>query len=473
MLIKTISLQSITYVALVFSVAQLFISVTVYAQTTVAKDQPEQKTKWALGQENTTQAEEKEGTKSLEPLPLVPDTEVTEVESSALEEDSAKTVFNRELLTRLNTQFESLQEALKTEDTFSLRLAELYAEYGDLLIRARRYEEASDVYTQALHIRKVNFGIYSAEQLQLLNVLSKISAALNDSDKLIVYLQRAISIQNKNAEISNHVIDMALRAGHYYIDQFYKEPRSYGIRQGHLEKAKYYFDYVFTKNQGRTLKEKSLPYGELLLISHLENTLIEQMPLVYDRTFYTGSVSTIGSTSSLQALELEKEYHYLRGAYVRSVAYLKSYIQAATTQENGKEIANALLAWADNQMLFGRKLEAAKYYKLAYEQARDVFSEQELRERFTYPMQIPAYNYLHERDNEFASDKVIPVPLSFSVGADGSISNVKSLEGSEDVEKYLTRARRKVRQLNFRPAIVDGDTVAVNEFVYPVKVVVN
>lgn len=381
--------------------------------------------------------------------------------------------FDRQLVAELDAQQKRLLLALEQEDAFSLKLSEAYGEYGALLLESGRIDEANDVYTQALHIQKVNHGIYSVEQLYFLKKLFQTAVELDDTELVDRYLNKANTIEKKNENlVSEHVGEMYVRAGHFYLDQYYQQSRRYKVKLSLLREARSYFERTLTRFQDNAITKETLPYGELLLVGYLENALLREMPLIFDGSTERFNVSAI-TASSNDVRELERDYWYVKGAYRRSFRSFNDYVRKARADGDLQEEVNAMLFWADTLILFKRNREATKYYKLAWEKSQEINPSEQLDGRFNQPQRIPAYHYLIERESDADTQQSIQVPITFSVAKDGSVSNIQMIDSSDDHQKYFASARNEASDLSFRPAIIDGDTAAVEEFSYEVKVRAN
>ena len=405
---------------------------------------------------------------------------VTEVELQTIV-DPVPNRFDRQLLADLDLHQQRVFDALEEEDAFSLKLSELYSEYGALLIKGGRLDEAREVFSQALHIQKVNHGIYSIEQLYYLNKLFEIELQLdtNQDDELIEqYLGRAISIEKKNKDVSSHDLDeMLINAGHYFLDVYYRQTRRLDIQLDSLRSARHYFNQVLLRNT--KLDKEFIPYGELFLVTYLESNIISDLPLIIDNArspFSTSSERLFrGSeqrsrTQASQAFQLERDFKYLRNSYNRGFNVFNSYIRKAQNDGNTEDVVRALLGWADTLTLFNRSEEASEYYKLAWTEAQSIDSNQNWLDEFNQPKLIPAYEYLVDRQTQQAPEGELSMPLILSVTKDGSVSEVQGVGISEEQAKQFKSVRKDALKLNFRPAIMNGETIDTNEFAYEARV---
>ena len=406
---------------------------------------------------------------SVEQADLIAEQEVVllrELEASEAE----KNIFDRQLIAQLNAKEQEIIQAVQKEEAFSPRLGEIYLEYGSLLKRMRRWEEANDILGQALHIQKINNGIYSSDQLHVLKELMDLASLSRDEERVEAHLSRAALISDENQQIEDDqsLIDIFITAGHYFLDQYYLlGRRSIAQRTESLIRANNAFQYVIRRYQFTTFDEYSLPYGELLLISHLENNLALAAFSAFNRNAFGSALSGVEFSSEQDS----RYFFYLRGAYERGQRYLGQYLDKARREGSHEEIFNALIAVADTHFLRGDVVNASKNYKAAWEHGQKYgfgeFADMELNN----PKQLPAYPYLLERDTEVAGD-FVSVPLAFSLSSSGRVTNIQPIE-DESLQEYYNKARLQLRELNFRPAIVNGSMVAMEEYIYPIDIATN
>lgn len=390
-----------------------------------------------------------------------------------VQQEEKISAFDRQLITELDVYQKRLITALAEEDAFSLKLSEVYSEYGALLLKAGRSDEANAVFNQAMHIQKVNHGIYSQEQLYFLKQLLAAAIAKDDEEAVENYLTRAIAIENKSEGlVSEDIDDMFLLAGHYYVDQYYQLSRRYKTKLSYLRNARNYFEQILARSRNTPLAEVSLPYGELMLVGYLENNLIHEMPVVINSGVERFNASTL-SASSEQLGELTRDYRYVKGAYGRSFRSFNNYIRKAREGGDSEDIVSALLSWADTLILFNRTREASNYYRQAWQESQEIFSTEKMNSLFQEPQRIPAYDYLIDRNDESLTKDIVNVPLIFSIEKDGSVTNIELVDSSDEQKEYSVAATNEARSLNFRPAIINGDITAVDQFTYEIPVAVN
>ena len=378
--------------------------------------------------------------------------------------------FSKESIGSLDAEYQKLLAVLKTEDAFSLKLAESYMEYGNLLAKFQRYDEAKKTFTEALHILKVNHGIYAYEQLSALRALTDLAIDDNQSEDLVTYLNRIGNLVRKDQNAYDDQLDkMFLRAGYYYIDLF-KTTRNGNLKRlEHLVNAKRIFNSVLEQNKKELLSSNRLPYSELLLVSYLESTLVEKLPAVFQRD-RDNDITSLRTGSGQAPKTVASDSYYLQGSFRRALRYADRYLVRARLENDEEHISRALLAQADLNILFGFEDEAAKLYKATWQYGVDSTSIN--TSEMNQPVRIPDFNYLGDYDFNARNQKVISVPVSFTVAADGRISKITSLALDEDKQTYYSKAKRALRKMSFRPALIEGDVEKVENFIYSVPVLV-
>lgn len=396
------------------------------------------------------------------------DDESAEVALDVNETETAKeSLFDPQLIAEIEALRARLSDIAVTESPYSLRLAESYSEYGALLYKAKRYEEALRAFADALHIQKVNHGIYAVEQYNSLSMMVEIARAMDLDKKMEAYLGRALMIDKKVGDVDNaDVVNMFVQAGHYYLDQYYKSAREFEIRVAHLKKARQYFEHVVDHHGQSPLSERSLPYGELLLVSYLESTQINLLPISNSRD--NGLFLTRPNRNQQNAYSDERLIsRYVQKSFDRSSKYIQGYLQKAKQEQNQVEIVNALLASADTHLLFGYRQNAASLYKLVWQEAQKLPSDQALVSRLENPTIIPNYDYLLDRNQRIAETLLGPMSLSFSLSKEGRVANIEVMSAEKTTRRSVFSARVAFSELRFRPPIVAGEMVAAEQVTFP------
>lgn len=365
----------------------------------------------------------------------------------------------------LSQQFAKLRKTLETEDSFSLRLAEDYFSYGMLLRDNGDYDEAVEAFVDALHIQKVNHGIYSPEQRPILKALFDTHYALGNVEDFEDYLERILWVEAKNPNLKDDFsFKMLLMVGNQYIDEFLKKPIAGQNSVQTLLRAKHHLNAAFTRHKDKPLTVAVMPYGELALISFLESQLFAHV----DKTSSLED-PRLRSSQNLSGRELALA-SYLSNSFPRGTGLLKSYLKKAQSEENLPHVVSALIALGDFNQLFRRHLDAAEYYQLAWQQAQNLAPDHELLESFEAPIALPAFQYALEREPVLPTRPTVLVPLKLGISPRGRVTEISAANDSEFSRTYFSKARRLAKRLTFRPRIVAGELLANDNFAYQQRV---
>jgi tetratricopeptide (TPR) repeat protein len=365
----------------------------------------------------------------------------------------------------LEQQFTKLQKTLETADGYSLELAEDYFSYGLLLRDDAQYDAAIEAFIDALHIQKVNNGIYSPEQRPALKALFETHYALGNVEEFEDYLERILWVESKNPELEDDFsYKMLVMVGNQYIDQFLRKPIAGQSSVQTLLRAKHHLNAAFKRHRDKPLTVALMPYGELALISFLESQLLDD----------------VDKTASLEDPRLRSSRHidgselalasYLANSFPRGSGLLRSYLKKAQTEENLPHVVKALVALGDFNQLFKRHNEAAEYYRLAWTQAQNLPEGHEARALLSAPVSLPAFQYTVDREPVLPTRPTTLIPLRIDIGENGKVDDVRLGNDLEETQKYFSRARRMARRTLFRPVVVDGEPQAIQDPEYQQRV---
>ncbi len=109
-------------------------------------------------------------------------------ESSAADQQSAEEQAQAMALAReLEQRYGGIESLRETVGIYHPSLAEAYVDLAIFLRENGRYEEAADVNDQALQITRINSGLYSEDQLPIIQALLANHGALRDWDEVDKY----------------------------------------------------------------------------------------------------------------------------------------------------------------------------------------------------------------------------------------------------------------------------------------------
>ncbi len=367
-----------------------------------------------------------------------------------------------ELRESLERQFQVIREIEEEEDAFSENLGESYLAYGKLLAQAGRLDEASEMYAKALHLAKINNGVYAIEQRPVLRAVFEMHAVTQDVDKMEASLRQVVWLEKKHPKIRDaYSYDMVVRLGNLYIDQYLRDPRITELTLERLNDAIFYLKYAVNRYGDSPLSERVMPYGELALLYLYKTQIINELGRpIYDQQRFR----------SYTDLDKAPTVHSRRSFLGRAVKYLNDYGRKAETEGELEHQVRAARDLGDLYLLFNRGAEAARYYNQAWLLAAELDDDHELVKSFEQPEKIPNFNYAGDRLSAADDRPIAEVPLTMNIDRYGRVEKVLTKAGEGPFPKLITRAKRASRKMVFRPAVENGQLVATNDFSHEVKV---
>jgi len=386
------------------------------------------------------------------------DPSVPEVITEPAPASKSSVINDAQLRRDVDAAYAALTKTLEEEDSFSPALGEHYLAYGHILLKAGQPRDARKAFASALHIQKVNHGIYDLQQRHILKSMFDAHYILDEPDDYEDVLRRILWLEDKNDGYKDDLsYDMILKVGNANIDRFLRRPSASELALSYLSKAKRYFQYAVRRFGDVPLTEKKLPYGELALVSLLEGTTqprLERPPQDRFAAFDMTRANRIGVGEHKRAVKQHAQKIHLGGD-----KDLRQYFMKAEAEGNQREIVHALLSLGDMAQLFQRTPLAHRYYVSAWEGAQDLANDDPLRTQMNQPVQLPAFNYAMERKHV---ERRLPsklIPMSFDVLPSGKSTNILPMADDSEHIEYYKSARRSLRKLTFRPAIIDGEVV--------------
>ncbi len=372
----------------------------------------------------------------------------------------------KQLRFSLDQQFQQLRDFIETENAFSEKLGEAYFSYGLLLNESSRYEEAEEALVNALHIQKINFGIYALEQRVVLKSLFETHFELDDTESFEDDLERILWIEGKNPGMirDDTSFSMMTRVGNRYLDEFLRHPVPGQSSVKTLLRAKHHFLAAMRRHGGKPLNQVVLPYGELALISVMEGRVLPDV----DKTAALDD-NRLGRSSFLRGRDPSLASYFVN-SYPQGRAYLEDYLRKAVKERKPKHAVYSLIGLGDLSSLFRQGQDARKYYDLAYQMATDTGETDLYLEQFSEPVGLPDFQYSSPRERIIPTRSSLLVPMVFDVNELGRVENVAKLSDDNEFASYYKKARRAAKRLLFRPKHIDGKAVAVNGFSFDVRV---
>lgn len=408
---------------------------------TTSSSDPKASDKWTVGDEASD--------------PLVSDVEAATISDTPIVNLPA------DLSLSIDRQFENILRLEEELEAFDQRLGESYYAYASSLAKAGRIDEARDMYAKVLHLSKINNGVYSLEQRPILRKMFEIHHLTGDVEEMEAALSQIVWLEKKNPEIKDrYSYDLVLKMAGSYIDLYYEKPRQDESSLDRVQKAIKHLSYA-VRRYNINLEDEQQPYGDLAFLHYISSQINIELGRVYRDDFRNRGYSP---------LERPKVLLPSSNYFGRADLALRRYLTKAKVQNSVEHQVRALRDLGDLNLLYGRIIYAAEFYKLSWEAAAELDDDHVLVLAFTKPAQIPEFTYSQVGRGGKADDRSAYVPVNFDLLSSGRVKKVNTELSESQYPKLAVRARRSAKNLIFRPVIENGKMIASNDVIDEVRV---
>lgn len=351
-------------------------------------------------------------------------------------------------------QLEQIEEA---GGPYADALAEPLADLARLLRRGGDLARAQRVYLRALHVVRINEGLYSERQVPILRELFETYRTTGD------------------------LASLDARYGYFFRLYGSGEPPYTPVRIGAaLEYMRWQREALrlgLDKDDARrllqlyTLNERILegvaadPAVDLadyraLVLSQLRNLyLIQdryQPKLDTTRTTFGNAMPGAWDEEDADRRRIEITQ---RSALSRGREMLQELI-ARTPPEQVEALAGAWLELADWNQWNDRRSEALAAYGHVVKLLRGAERDEVLQQWLGEPVELPANGAFWQPRQAVGGEQPIVVRARFDVSASGKAGNIEATALASEYESKASRLRRNLAQTRFRPRMVNGEPEA-------------
>lgn len=326
--------------------------------------------------------------------------------------------------------FDQILEDLEIEGgAWSVQIAEELADLGELLQAQGKYKESIDIFDRAVHINRVNNGLFSPNQVPLIGKVVDAHIALGQWSEADDRQQYAFYVQTRAYSIGDpRMIDVFDNLARWNIATFYRgidedpNPRllqTYMLYRAATESVATHFGTQDPRYL--PLLHKVAGAADLMGRYPLEGTSIGSQDMRISSQFAGSSMRTQG----------------LGGAGVDALEAIIAYYndpKLPNTDENLVERTRALAELGDWYLLRDRRQAAMRTYEEAYEQLAVVENSEELLSQiFGEIVFLPTFSVFDEQLKEAngvgpdSGARMGYVDLAFDVNQYGRISNFEVL----------------------------------------------
>lgn len=314
---------------------------------------------------------------------------------------------------------------------------------------------ARKAYQRALHVVRVNDGLYSERQVPILQELFDLYRVSGDMDTLDARYDYFFRLYGSGEPPFNRV---RLGAALEYI-RWQREAIRLKLSDSKTKRVL----ALYTLNRDILEAVEADPdvepdlYRELVL-SQLRNFYLIQ------RLFETKEeLQQTGPTIRMNAAWGEPEdvnQHRMEVIQRRSLRRGRELLQqliASTPAEDTQSVASAYLELGDWNQWNDQTEEALTAYVEAERLLRESDSGALLQEWLGEPQELPANGAFWQPIPRVPGEQPVVVVANFDVLAKGRAENIETTPATAEEEREASKVRRYLRNTRFRPRIVDGE----------------
>ncbi|TNF87388.1 MAG: TonB family protein [Gammaproteobacteria bacterium] len=345
---------------------------------------------------------------------------------------------------------QKIQEIEDSSHRFDPALVRPITLLGDIQVLEGNYVGALDNYGRAVHLERVNSGLVSAAQLEIVYREAEVYRTLGDFETA-----------NEREEYAYHVLQRAydpysedLLPGLFHLAEWYEQTHNIFAARHLYQRAT---DVMVANGKGQTME--AIPAWSGVARTYR----LERFPPIYIDSSQASPYANNGLEVSYGPVTINN--------FPAGERALQTIIQIHRAHHSPTPvIAQAILDLADWHLLFEKTREAYPLYEIAYELMEGVegfpmedFFGQPKMIHFPAPID-PSAPEVPEQTAEGL------VTLQFDVTERGSARRLTTLESVPEGMMDF-RVRKSIRAARFRPPLVNGEPQLASGYVYTHKFV--
>lgn len=340
-------------------------------------------------------------------------------------------------------------------------LVEELAALGRLQQQQGDHLTAIETLDRAVHVNRINSGLYTLEQIPVVEQLIQSYMALGNWEQADIYNNYLFHVQQKAYGADDpRLIPVLDRLATWNIQAFkigYGNLRGMRLRQSQImfNAAARMVGIHFGREDERYINYQRHVANSAFLVASNPDLMLE-----IDRPEYRNMQQMLAQKLNEQRRVQPPGFRTGERALMEIARFY---------QEQGDDpyaLAEAITHLADWYLIFDRRRGTLENYKLAWDILQELENGEELTEQlfgkvvplptFASSIEPPAAFYRNEDGTEVLNFDY--ADLTFDVTTSGTVRNVESIsEETEENQAQLSKLRISVRSMRFRPLIVDGE----------------
>jgi tetratricopeptide (TPR) repeat protein len=340
-------------------------------------------------------------------------------------------------------------------------LVEELASLGRLQQQQGNHIGAIQTLDRAIHVNRINSGLYTLEQIPVVEQLIQSHMALGDWEEADIYNNYLYHVQQKAYGFDDpRLIPVLERLATWNIQAFkigHGSLLGIKLRQSQImfNAAARMVDVHFGKADERFINyQRNIASSAYLAAKNPD--LMSQI----DKSEYR-------TRQQVFAKQMNEQRQVQPSGFRTGERALLEVVMFYQEQGYGTYVlAEAITHLADWYLIFGRRQSALKIYKLAWDMLQGLEDSEELTQQlFGSVTPLPAFGSSIEVPDAFYRTedgsqalRFDYADLTFDVTENGLARNVVSIsEETEDNQAQLGKLRNSTRSTHFRPLVIDGE----------------
>ena len=340
-------------------------------------------------------------------------------------------------------------------------LVEELASLGRLQQQQGNHIGAIQTLDRAIHVNRINSGLYTLEQIPVVEQLIQSHMALGDWEEADIYNNYLYHVQQKAYGFDDpRLIPVLERLATWNIQAF-------KIGHGSL--------------LGIKLQQSQIMFNEAARMVDVHFGKADERFINYQRNIASSAYLAAKNPDLMSQID-KSEYRTRQQVFAKQMNEQRQVQPSGFRtgerallevvmfyQEQGYGtyvLAEAITHLADWYLIFGRRQSALKSYKLAWDMLQGLEDSEELTQQlFGSVTPLPAFGLSIEVPDAFYRTedgsqalRFDYADLTFDVTENGLARNVESIsEETEDNQAQLGKLRNSTRSTHFRPLVIDGE----------------
>lgn len=340
-------------------------------------------------------------------------------------------------------------------------LVEELASLGLLQQQQGNHVGAIQTFDRAMHVNRINSGLYTLEQIPVVEQLIQSHMALGDWEEADTYNNYLFHVQQKAYGVDDpRLIPVLDRLATWNIQAFkigYGNLLGIKLRQSQImfNAAARMVDVHFGKDDKRFVNYQRNIASSAYLVARNPDLMME-----IERPEYRSMQQMFAERLNEQRQVQPPGFRTGERALIEIVMFYQEQ------DDDAYALAEAITHLADWYLMFGRRQDTLKNYKIAWDMLQQLEDSEELTQRlfgkvtplpaFASSIETPDAFYRNEDGTEALSFDYADV--TFDVTVNGITRKVENIsEETQDNQAQLSKLRMAVRSMRFRPLLIDGE----------------